>query len=111
MNPLLLDIGQNKITVSQVVACCHQYINNWNAFVWYMTDHAPIINYGKNWIIIIIKSEKHLSYVIQKIREYNSDLWENNYEVDIENDLYLTHKPGMNENIEIIKQLVGRKIN
>lgn len=106
LSTLMLHLGENKIILSQVVQSCTQYINNWNAFVWYITEHAPVIKYGKNWVIIKIKSEEHLVYVCRKIKEYDPDFGENNYEYDVESDLYLTHNRGMDENANIIKHLV-----
>lgn len=105
-----LYLGENKITVTQVAQSCHHYINSWNAFVWYITDHAPVCKYDNNWAIIQIKSIKHMQYFYKKLEEYDPEIWEHNYRVDIENDLFLTHKLGMKDNKDIIFQLAGRKI-
>lgn len=107
MPPLIL--GENKITVTQVAQSCHHYINSWNAFVWYITDHAPVCKYDNNWVIIQIRSVDHLQRFYKKLEEYDPELWENNYEVDIEDDLFITHKPGMSDNRNIIFQLARRK--
>ncbi|GEM_PF-1188659 len=103
---LLLTRGENKITVSQVARSCNKYVSVWNAFVWHIADYAKIKNYGKNWVIITIDSQAQLFKIKRIISEYDPELWENNYEVDTENELYLTHKNGISENANIIKRLV-----
>lgn len=109
MNTMTLYLGENKITVTQVAQSCHQYINNWNAFVWYITDYATVSKYDKNWVIVQIKSKKLLRDFSKILEEYDPEIWEHNFEIDIENDLFLTHKSGMQENRDIIFQLAGRK--
>lgn len=104
MNPLS-ELGENKLTVSQVAKCCHNYITVWNAFLWHIADYAKIIKYGKNWVTIDIESNTQLRKINRIISDYDSELWENNYEVDTENELYLTHKNGMFQNADIIKRL------
>lgn len=106
MGYLNLLLGENKITLSQVSSLSHSYLNNWNAFVYYMADHAEIKKFGKNYIIIWVKTQKHASYIEQKIRNYFPETEEHNFVINKSNSLYITHKKGYSDNNEIIEQLI-----
>lgn len=99
--------GENKISKQKV---CHWLHTNeditWESFVWYIADYIDIVDFGENWITIIIVSEKQREFFYKKVIEYKEMICAANYEVDCENELWKSHKNGASRNYNILLRLI-----
>jgi len=100
--------GVNNITITKILKWQNSEDICWNAFLWYIADYATIVEFGKNWFKVKIVSDKQLSFFYDKVMEYNSDLCENNYEIDIKDELWKDHKKGAERNLEILTKLLEK---
>ncbi|MFZ5944012.1 MAG: hypothetical protein ACOYVD_07870 [Bacillota bacterium] len=98
--------GVNNITITKILKWQHSENINWKAFLWYIADYATIVDIGENWFKVNIVSDKQLSFFYNKVIEYQPDICENNYFVDIQNDLWVDHKIGAKRNLEILHKLL-----
>jgi hypothetical protein len=86
--------GYNKIRIDKVDNYLGYSINNWKAFLWYLTNHCAIVNFDdkeSKTVEIKVPSKQNIERLKQKIKEYAPDMCENNYEVARENELWRTH--------------------
>jgi len=96
--------GINNLTITDILKWQNSNIINWKAFLWYIADYVTIIDFGENWVKIIIVSDKQLNFFYNKVVEYQSDI--NSYDDDIKNEMWKDHKKGVEKNLEIIIKLL-----
>lgn len=99
--------GINNITITKVENWIHGRVKNWYAFLWYISQYVIIVDYGANWFKVKLFTSKQRQFFYEKVRDYCSDIWEDNYKIDKENDLWLDH----NRNAEVNKEILLRLIN
>lgn len=97
--------GVNNITITKILKWQNNREINWRAFLWYISDYSTIIDFGSNWFKVNIVSDKQLNFFYHKVLEYQSDICEINYEVDIQNELWKDHKKGAEKNLKILIKL------
>lgn len=98
--------GNNDVTWTKVSKWRGIAVNNWYAFLWYISDYATINEFGQNWFRVLIVSDKQLGFFYNKVKSYNDEVGENNYNVAIRNDLWKSHKLGIGRNPEILQRLI-----
>lgn len=98
--------GINNITITKAESWLHKKINNWNAFLWYISNYITIVDYGANWVKIIILSEKQREFFYKVVKKYDSDIEEYNFQIDKENDLWKSHKRNVVDNMKILERLI-----
>ncbi|MHB8077249.1 hypothetical protein [Desulfosporosinus fructosivorans] len=97
--------GVNNITITKILKWRNSRDIGWKAFLWYIADYATIVDFGENWFKVHIVSDKQLNFFYNKVIEYQSEIWEQNYEVDIKNELWKDHKRGTEKNLKILLKL------
>ena len=101
--------GVNNITITKILKWQNCRDICWKAFLWYIADYVTIVDFGENWFKVYIVSDKQLNFFYKKVIEYYSDVSENNYEIDIQNELWKDHKKGIERNLEILFKLSERE--
>ncbi|MCB2290862.1 hypothetical protein LGK97_14035 [Clostridium sp. CS001] len=97
--------GVNNITITKILKWQNSGDIWWKAFLWYIADFATIVDFGENWFKVNIVSDKQLNFFYSKVIQYQSNICENNYEVDIQNELWKDHKIGTERNLKILLKL------
>jgi len=97
--------GVNNITITKILKWQSSGEISWKAFLWYIADYATIVDFGENWFKVNIVSDKQLNFFYSKVIQYQSDICENNYEVDIQNELWKDNKIGTERNLKILFKL------
>ncbi|MCB2299887.1 hypothetical protein [Clostridium tagluense] len=97
--------GVNNITITKILKWQNNGDICWKAFLWYIADFATIVDFGENWFKVNIVSDKQLNFFYSKVIQYQFDICENNYEVDIQNELWKDHKIGTERNLKILIKL------
>lgn len=101
--------GINNVSVTKILYWQKSKAINWMAFLWYIADFATIVDFGENWFKVNIVSDKQLDFFYNKVIEYAPDICEHNYDVDITNELWKTHKKYADKNFDILKKLTVAK--
>jgi hypothetical protein len=101
--------GINNITITKILKWQNRADINWKAFIWYIADCATIVDFGKNWFKVNIVSDKQLSFFYHKVVEYQPEICEPNYNIDIQNELWKDHKKGAERNFKILLKLIDQQ--
>ena len=102
--------GENTISKQKVCYWLHTKEDiTWESFVWYIADYCDIVDFGENWITIVLVSEKQREYFYNKVIEYDEIMCASNHVVDRENELWKSHKRGANRNYNILLRLTKDK--
>jgi hypothetical protein len=94
--------GVNNITITKILKWQNNRDIYWKAFLWYIADFTTIVDFGENWFKVKIVSDKQSNFFYNKVIEYQSDICEHNYEVDIQDELWKDHKKGAERNLGIL---------
>lgn len=78
----------------------------WKAFLWYIADYVKIEDFSDDWMRVRIDSRNQREFFYRVVMEYDELMCTSNYEIDIRNDLWKSHKRGNDYNYEIIMRLV-----
>ena len=98
--------GVNNVTITKISKWQNNNNINWKAFLWYIADYSTIIDFGENWFKVNIVSDKQLKFFYDMVIEYQSKICENNYEINIQNELWKSHKKGAKRNSQILFKLL-----
>ncbi|MBR1931553.1 MAG: hypothetical protein IJ833_08810 [Lachnospiraceae bacterium] len=97
--------GLNKITKEKICQWLHTENSiTWDFFVWYIADYFKIRDYGEDWVIIELWSERQREFLYKKSIDYEEE-YKYNYEIDCANDLWKSHKRGAERNYDILIRL------
>lgn len=74
-----------------------------------MVDYCDIADFGEDGFKVHLVTVKQRKFFYKKVLEYSNILGSSNYIIDIENDLWRTHKSGVKRNPAIMQRLVLHK--
>ena len=102
-----LKIGKNIICVDEIELFLGYEINNWMAFIWYLTECCKVLEFSDKRVEVYIKSQKQIIIMLQKLKDYFSDLHEHNYKINKTNTLWETHHNNYwNTDNTILKRII-----
>lgn len=83
--------GWNQVSKGRILSWLHCDNISWKAFLWYISEYIEIVRITDNEMTVNLISSKQREYFYKKVREYNSEIAENNYKIDRANNLWRDH--------------------
>lgn len=99
--------GINNITASKVIKWRHNFSIDWLALLWDLSDNFKLIDFGDNWFKIDIQSSIERENFHKKVVNFG-EMQEQNFNIDIKNDLWRTHKPNVDNNLEMLEKIIRK---